>query len=92
MLILDLERFFFSSLAGWSELDELLSSKQFGSLKKFVLRLDLMMKRESIRFTYNDQERAALECERNSTLSYVNALFPRFKASTDTLEIHFTIY
>jgi hypothetical protein len=84
-----------SSVAGWSELDELLSSKRFGSLKKFVLRLDLeMMKTRGswVSLTYNDQERATLECERNSTLPYVNALFPRLRASTNSLEIHLTIY
>jgi hypothetical protein len=84
---------FFSSVAGWSELDELLSSKWFGSLKKFFLRLDLeMMKMKSSWVTYNDQERATLECERNSILPYVNALFPRLRASTNSLEIHFTVY
>jgi hypothetical protein len=81
---------FCSSLA---ELDELLSSKRFGSLKKFVLRLDLMtMKRKSSWVTFHNQERVALECERNSTLPYINALLPRFRASTDTLEIYFTVH
>ena len=73
----------FLSDLGWSTLDELLTSKKFVSLRKVVLSLGLEM-----------EEKEKLESERNLTLPYVNALFPKLRALADThrtLEIHLEV-
>jgi hypothetical protein len=81
----------FSSDAGWSTLDQLLTSQMFTSLRKIVLHLDLWM----ILPTDCPQSlQPILESERNLTLPYVNDLFPLFKASTDprrTLGSHLAV-
>ena len=66
----------FLSDAGWSRLDNLVTSEKFVSLRKVVLSLALkILKGEN------------LELKRNFTLPYVNALFPMFRATQRTLEI-----
>jgi hypothetical protein len=66
----------FLSDAGWSRLDNLVTSEKFVSLRKVVLSLALEI-----------EEKENLEFERNLTLPYVNALFPMFRATQRTLEI-----
>jgi len=80
----------FLSDAGWSRLDNLVTSAKFVSLRKVVLTLGLGTEEE---------EKENLESERNLTLPYVNALFPMFRALADTqqadtkrtLEIHLEV-
>jgi hypothetical protein len=75
----------FSSGAEWSTLDEVLTSEKFVSLRKVVLDLRLEMDDDHRNLEYGDL-----------TLSYVNVLFPMFRALTSgrgqrTLETHITI-
>lgn len=75
----------FSSGAEWSTFDEVLTSEKFVSLRKVVLDLRLKM----------DDDHRNLEY-RDLTLSYVNVLFPMFRALTSgrgqrTLETHIKI-
>jgi len=72
----------------WSELDEILTSEKFISLSKIVLCL--------VALEVNPRDRShVLEfaIDRNLTLPYANALFPEFRASTNTrtLEILFRV-
>jgi len=69
----------FLSDAGWSRLDNLVTSEKFVSLRKVVLSLALDIVMEPGTWT--------VESERNLTLPYVNALFPMFRATQRTLEI-----
>ena len=63
----------FSSGAGWSTLDQILSSDKFVSLTKVVLRLEMLIADRSLEF-------------RNLFLSFINVLFPMFKTLQRTLE------
>ena len=67
--MLDVERICF---AGWSTLDQLLTSE------KIVSGLDIEMEMDSQEIS---------ESERNLTLPYANALFPMFRATQRALDI-----
>jgi hypothetical protein len=69
----------FSSDAGWSTLEEVLTCEKFASLRKVVLGLVLEIER-----VHSDDYYRSLEIERNSTLPDVNALFPMFRGLTGT--------
>ena len=84
----------FSFDAGWSALDELFTSKMYGSLSKVILRLRLQMGVDWIWLgtQFGGWDQQIWEPERNLTLPYVNNLLPLFRALTDaqrTLETHF---
>jgi hypothetical protein len=76
----------------WSALDQLLTSYVYGSLSKVVLHLCVAIKDWTWE-SNSDRERIS-EFERDFNLPYVNDLFPKFRASTNTrrtLEIHFQV-
>jgi hypothetical protein len=80
----------FASDAGWSTLDQLLTSQTYVSLRKIILRLDIEFLRP-LQMERNDLQHI-LELERNQTLLCVNDLFPLFRADTQrTLESHLKI-
>jgi hypothetical protein len=75
----------FSSDAGWSTLDEVLTGENFLSLKKLILDFYLFA---------CDDHRNKLDYK-NFILSYVNVLFPMFKTLTSrqcTLETYVEVY
>ena len=78
----------FSSDAGWSTLDKVLTSQRFVSLRKVVVYLELHMA-----WSVHQPPPHILELERNLTLPHVNSLFPLFRASNTqrTLEIHLKV-
>ena len=87
------EKFLFSSDAGWCALDQLFTSKTFGSLSKVVLCLRLEMKMDSSSewAWRNDLDQHASKFERNLT-PYVDNLFPLFRTNTQcTLETHLDV-
>lgn len=73
--------------AGWSTLDETLTSVKFVSLSQVVFALNLMLGGAA----GEDYDRK-LELEKNSTLPCVDALFPKFKTSQRTLETSVNFY
>ena len=73
----------FSSDAGWSALDEVFTSKMFGSLNNVILSLRLQMEMD-ISSECDSWDQQIWELERNLTLPFVNDLLPSFRTSTDT--------
>jgi hypothetical protein len=83
----------FPSDAGWSTLDQLLTSQTYVSLRKIILRLDIEFSRSkrSRRKRNGSRPQHILESERNRTLLCVNDLFPLFRADAQrTLESYLT--
>ena len=79
----------FSSDAGWSTLDQLLTSQTFGSLRKVILCLDIEFSRRGSQRQCNDpHHQDIVQLERKLTLLYVNNLFPLFRALKRTVESH----
>jgi hypothetical protein len=79
----------FSSDAGWSTLDKVLTCEKFASLRKVVFGLNLEMDGVN-----SDDYHRNLEFARKFILPGVNALFPMFRALTSThrtLDIHLKI-
>jgi len=76
-----------ASDAGWSRLDEHLTSPKFRSLRKIVLCLNILVYHGRV------QKDDILETERDLTLPYINNLFPSFRASNTqrTLESHLKV-
>jgi hypothetical protein len=90
------ERDLFSSDAGWSTLDELLTSETFGSLRRVVLhlRLEMEMVLSSEKVSCSDSDLHISKSEKCSSLPYVNDLFPLFRTLTNaqrTLEARCTV-
>lgn len=86
----------FSSDAGWTTLDHLLTSQAFDSLRKIVLRLDLRLVTTIPSQSHpSGWERLMLKLEKRSTLPYVKGLLPLFRTLTETrqrtLESHLTV-
>ena len=79
----------FLSNAGWSTLDQLLTSQTFGSLRKVVLRLGIECSPCVWQWKDDDPRRKQnLELEKNWTLPYINDLFPLFRALKRKVESH----
>ena len=79
----------FLSNAGWSTLDQLLTSQTFVSLRKVVLRLSIEFSMWGSHCDCNDPHyQHSMELERNLTLLYINDLFPLFRGLERTVESH----
>jgi hypothetical protein len=81
------EKDLFSSDAGWAALDQLFTSKTFGSLSKVTvvlcLHIEKVMDSSPERTRHNDLDQHVPELERNLT-PYVDNLFPLFRTLTNT--------